>query len=426
MSLETGERMARLRLALYVMWLLSPAWALASGEKLFAWLSLGSGGQAIVRTVSKTLICPELIVDSQPVPLHVRARPLEPEFPILVCETILPNEVTQITIDGRQLPLPKRNPEKIVVLGDTGCRVAQKLIQNCRDPNAWPFAQIAQSAATWQPDLVIHVGDYFYRDAPCPDGNAACAGSPWGDTWAVAYTDFFSLAQPLLKAAPWIFVRGNHEACNRTGNAWFRLLDPRPLPETCTDETEPYVVPLGDHDIFVLDTTTAHDILPTTESVAYFADQFVALAEHGQRPAWLLSHKPIWAFGSLGRQNNIDQLFRTNPTLQAAVRQDFLQHIDVILSGHLHKIEFLAFAQGKPLQFVIGNGGAFLNPPLSTQLVGLEIADRTVSTAEILPGFGYVTLEQKGAGWVVTPYDAAGVPQPCQFTSEGIGCAPPD
>ena len=417
-----GERTAYLRLVLCVTWLLTPT--VASGEKLFAWLSLGPEGKSIVRTVSKALVCPELTVDSRPVPLHVRARPVEPEFPILVCETILSNEVTRITIDEQQFPLPKQNPEKIVVLGDTGCRVAQKLIQNCNDPSAWPFAQIAQSAAAWQPDLVIHVGDYFYRDAPCPEGNAACAGSPWGDSWEVAHDDFFSPAEPLLRAAPWIFVRGNHEACNRTGNAWFRLLDPWPLPETCTDETEPYVVPIGNHNAFVLDTTTAHDIIPTPERVRYFANQFATLGGHSQRPAWLLSHKPMWAFGSLGQRGGIDKLFRTNPTLQAAAQQQFPQAIEVILSGHLHKIEFLAFAQGKPLQFVIGNGGAFLNPSLSAPLVGLEIADRTVSAAEVLPGFGYVTLERKGAGWVVTPYDAAGVPQHCQFTSEGMGCAP--
>lgn len=89
----------------------------------------------------------------------------------------------------------------------------------------WPFAQIARSAAAWQPDLILYVGNYFYRDDPCPAGNAGCAGSLTGDTWAAARADFFAPAAPLLEVVPWIFVRDNHEACDRIGQAWSRLLD---------------------------------------------------------------------------------------------------------------------------------------------------------------------------------------------------------
>ena len=35
-------------------------------------------------------------------------------------------------------------------------------------------------AAAQKPDLVIHVGDYYYRETPCPAGEAKCAGSPFG------------------------------------------------------------------------------------------------------------------------------------------------------------------------------------------------------------------------------------------------------
>ena len=147
------------------------------------------------------------------------------------------------------------------------------------------FAQIAHSAAAWRPDLVIHVGDYFYRDDPCPAGNAGCTGSPTGDTWAAARADFFAPAAPLLAAAPWIFVRGNHEACDRTGEAWFRLLDLRPCPDQCRDRIEPYVVTTGELDWYVLDSTAADDVHPAAEHVADFAAQFAALAEHRGRRA---------------------------------------------------------------------------------------------------------------------------------------------
>ena len=163
----------------------------------------------------------------------------------------------------------------------------------------------ARSAAAWQPDLVIHVGDYFYRDSPCPPGNPACAGNPWGDTWAAAQADFFAPAEPLLKW-PRGSLSGNHEECRRTGNAWFRLLDPRPLPKECTDRTEPYSVPIGETSLFVLDTTTAHDLRAAPETVAYFATQLAALTEN--RPVWLLSHKPFWAFGIRGQTLERDPL----------------------------------------------------------------------------------------------------------------------
>ena len=44
----------------------------------------------------------------------------------------------------------------------------------------WPFPKIAATAAAARPDLVIHVGDYHYREAPCPAERAGCANSPSG------------------------------------------------------------------------------------------------------------------------------------------------------------------------------------------------------------------------------------------------------
>lgn len=416
--------MSALGRILLVLWGLHLSCVAVRADLPLSWTVLGPGGQTVVRVVSTATVCPALQVNAERFPLHVRARPARPNFPILVCEAALPPDAVSVSLDGRQLPLLSRTPERIVILGDTGCRMKNTLVQACHDPNAWPFARIARSAAAWKPDLVLHVGDYFYRDSPCPTGNAACAGNPWGDTWAAAQADFFAPAEPLLRAAPWIFVRGNHEECQRTGNAWFRLLDPRPLPQECTDQTEPYTVPIGARTLFVLDTTTAHDLRAAPETVTHFATQLAALAEN--RSVWLLSHKPFWAFGTRGQAQGRDVLFRTNPTLQAAVRQGLPDGIELILSGHLHTTEFLAFAQGEPHQFVVGNGGALLDPPLATELVGLDIADRTVSQAETLTGFGYVTLERGEEGWAVTPRDTAGLPRPCRFRSTGMSCVPQD
>ena len=52
-------------------------------------------------------------------------------------------------------------------------------------------------------------------------------GSPMPDIWAAWRDDFFVPASRLMKTAPWLFVRGNHELCSRAGPGWFYLLDPR-------------------------------------------------------------------------------------------------------------------------------------------------------------------------------------------------------
>ena len=67
------------------------------------------------------------------------------------------------------------------------------------------------------PDLVVHVGDYHYRENACPAGDAGCSTSPWGYGWDAWDADFFTPAKRLLAVAPWIVVRGNHESCDRAG-----------------------------------------------------------------------------------------------------------------------------------------------------------------------------------------------------------------
>ena len=74
---------------------------------------------------------------------------------------------------------------------------------------------LAKSVAAARPDLVIHVGDYLYRESPCPKNDHGCAGSPYDDSWFTWKADFFVPAAPLLQVAPWIMVRGNHEICKR-------------------------------------------------------------------------------------------------------------------------------------------------------------------------------------------------------------------
>ena len=112
------------------------------------------------------------------------------------------------------------------------------------------FPSVAAAAAKLKPDLVMHVGDYLYREEPCPPGNAGCAGSPSGDNWPSWNADFFAPAAPLLAAAPWVILRGNHEDCQRAGLGFLRLLGPDAFDPAapCNPHLAPFLVSLGGPD----------------------------------------------------------------------------------------------------------------------------------------------------------------------------------
>src|SRR5262249_48310803 len=143
------------------------------------------------------------------------------DFPVRVCEAAAP-EGKRVQLDGRPLPLPAAEIRHIVVFGDTGCRIKlHRKPQNCAKPGKWPYAKVAERAAQAHPDLVIHVGDYLYREFCDVE---ACAGEAVGYGWKGWDADFFTPSAKLFAAAPWIMVRGNHENCSRATEGWFRFL----------------------------------------------------------------------------------------------------------------------------------------------------------------------------------------------------------
>jgi hypothetical protein len=143
-----------------------------------------------------------------------------------------------------------------VVLADTGCRLkkADNAWQACSDTDAWPLATLAATAAGFNPDLVLHIGDYHYRENACPPDIAGCQGSPWGYGWDTWQADLF---RPPRRCWPrrrgwWCAATTrNARAPARAG----RFLDPRPYDATrsCDDPAndatgnyaDPYAVSLG-------------------------------------------------------------------------------------------------------------------------------------------------------------------------------------
>jgi hypothetical protein len=332
-------------------------------------------------------------------------------FPVIVCEARASLTTMKLTVAGSPTPVLPQEVRRIVVIGDTGCRLERGAVQDCNDPQAWPFAAIARRAAGRKPDLVIHVGDYYYRKAPCPAARTGCAGSPYGDNWTTWLADFFTPAAPLLSAAPWVTVRGNHELCNSGGEGWRRLLDPHIASSECTTFSDPYVVHLSGLNLLVLDGAAADDFSAAPEKVAVYAAQLAGLLKTASSPAWLLTHRPVWAAAP-------GKLF--NATLQAAIRGQIPPALDLVLSGHLHDFMSYEFGPERPAQLIVGDSG--------DKMLGLGKAPPEIDGIKVrkpfaLERFGYFVLEHTAGGWDGTLYDSNdAVLAHCKLRGRALAC----
>jgi hypothetical protein len=388
------------------------------------WLELGPDGQLIARVIVDAN-CPALAVDGFDVPMSRRA-PASDAFPVVACEATVPFGTETASIRDQDLPLPEGPIRRIAVIGDTGCRLNdwEKKYQACNDPGAWPFAQVAQSVADWDPDLIVHVGDYLYRESPCPAGMAGCQGNPYGDNWATWNADFFSPAASVLGAAPWVFMRGNHETCDRNPLGWFTFLDPRQYQPVCQRITEPYVTMLRGVSFAVIDSAEAADTFDTPEETAEYSRQFDLLSEIAPPGSWLVTHRPVW--GILAGKGSEFQV--ENAAFQAATGGNLKADYGLVLSGHIHVAESIAFDESseRPPQLVSGNAGTALDDiPTASPAAG-ELGDPAITQAETFYAFGFMTLEPDGPGWIATQRDEQGNPLlSCELVLDQLTCEAP-
>lgn len=414
-----------------------------------AYVVLGENGMAIARAVTTDAQCPMISIDGSKVRMDLRAapatEPLRPtrsapadskpsDFPVRTCELAIPPGTSHAKIGEFSLPLPKHEIDRIVVIGDTGCRLkkSDNAYQACNDPDGYPFAKVAAAAASWKPDLVVHVGDYEYRENKCPDNNPGCAGSPWGYGWDTWQADFFKPGAALLQAAPWALVRGNHESCSRAGQGWWRMLDSRPLQagRDCNDPandkvgdySEPYAVPLGGGaQLIVFDSSNTKNSVFAPDDIRekIYSDAYRKIAQLSQRADFniMANHHPILGvfadYDANGKvllepgNQGIQSVFgRINPLI-------IPPRIDVLLSGHLHVWQEVSFSSPHPTQFVAGFSGTMEDlvplpehlPPGTSPAPGAVIEHHS----SWVNGFGYMTMEREGPRqWKVRVWDTAG------------------
>lgn len=399
------------------------------GAPATAWVQYAPGGGAEVRALDVAgKGCPQALADGKPLVLAVRA-PATTDFPAL-CAAMLPAHIATLTVGGQALGVPVDHPQRILVLGDTGCRIKGTTVQACNDPKAWPFAGLARAAAAMKPDLVLHLGDYLYRETPCPEGNAGCAGSPYGDNWPSWAADFFSPAAPLLQAAPWIIVRGNHEDCFRAGPGFLRLLGPEKFDPAapCNAHLAPYMLVVGGQGVAVTDSASAADTPLDEKAVPDYEKDFAALkalaAEAPGREVWLASHRPIWGvitFKGIPAGGNATMI-------KAAGDLSALKAISLMLSGHIHTFEAINYKDHKaPPQIVAGHGGDNLDvTPVDLRgTIYQGDAGVQVDTGLSVGGFGFLMLtrEKESEGWEIQLYDSDGTPESaCHFDGQRVLC----
>jgi hypothetical protein len=338
--------------------------------------------------------------------------------------------------------------QRIIVIGDTGCRLKGIEAQDCNDPGRWPFPLVAAHAAAKHPDLVIHVGDYYYRETACPNTEKGCAGSPHGDEWASWNADLFSPVAPLLTAAPWIFVRGNHEQCGRGADGWFRFLDAAGEPQRCETSitAAPFTVRLDGLTLNVMDSADTDDVNAPADLVALWQkqlDQLGAAAETGH--GWILTHRPIWGLdpkvvGATTKKSGgpVDPLpanlpaplpgfnavdYPSNRTEQVATDPHTLAGIDMILSGHVHLFTTLSFGPVRPVQLVVGNGGDSPNVAVAGPGVRNETIDEKPASIFQLQRYGYFMMDRTRDGWIGTAFSVDDqVLGSCTFTGRRATC----
>lgn len=408
-------------------------------------------GTWTVRALTSALECPVIVWDQKkPEVMKIRAPqavvPARPDgaqsnskpsiFNITSCEAAWPHGVRSAALEGRNVPSPPLLINRILIIADTGCRLkaSENAFQDCNDEDKWPFKKIVNSAVKLNADLIVHIGDIHYRESPCPVGRSGCEGATWGYGWDAWRDDFFNPAQPLLAAAPWLFVRGNHESCFRAGQGWFRFVDALPwTPErNCNDPandehgdfSDPFVVSISQQAQFlVFDSSKSSGKAYQAQDPTYLKYlaqlKMAAKLASTKSETFFINHHPLLAAAPVADPSK----FRAGGSagLQSVFEvvepsRLFPPSVTVAMHGHVHLFEAIGFQTDHPVSLIMGNSGS-MNEGFAPSVI--KVTDQVYKGAVVdnyaaRSEYGFATLDRLDeAGketWLLTEYSTAGEP----------------
>ncbi len=441
----------------------------ARADVVNQWVQFAPNDTVLIRAIETTPGngCPVATVDGAAVTLSPRGdvttsaqSPLA-YYPILMCESapIAAFGHSSASVAGVSLKMPVTNPRRILFIGDTGCRVASTLAgtQNCNDPAQFPLNFLASYAATFKPDLIVHTGDFFYREQPCPTGFTGCAGTPAFDNWDSWYADWFGPAKSLIQSAPLALSRGNHESCNRGARGWFRLLDVHaydaaavsctgpytPMtgapgakgPLTAYDYTPPYTVQAGQVTLLMFDSSDSSTGAVDTTTMSngqtikqiYTAQLTAALAPLANTNVIYVTHKPTYDIRPAKVGGNLAGGDYTQQSMFDGISPGGVPTaIKLLVSGHDHQFQVVNFSANYAPQLVVGNSGTLLdnNSGAQPQAFTPDVSGTNAGATYALPGvsltatttlratadrseYGFTVMDAINNGYVANVYNLA-------------------
>lgn len=371
----------------------------------YTWVQYAADNKLIARTIVETVECPTITIDGKLAKMKLRAEKndLELKQKIIICE----HDVTsayEVKIANEQLKLPPKKVNRFVVIGDTGCENSffdkHHRKQKC-DPKNWPFKEVADKVAQLNPDFIIHTGDYIYRNKY---SNAEDAIKNKQMQWFFFKEDFFDPAQKMLKQAPMLFMRGNHESCKLGGDGWFAFFEPRDFAK-CSDYTDSYNVSINDLNFIVFDSAgSINGTKYPQEQLKKYQENFVNIYQNIYAKHWLLIHQPVITLKKLADDEAFVEKLHAM-VVQESFKAEYSQKIPVSISGHYHVMAEIERPSTNFTQLIIGNGGTNIHQSKENQYKLIDDGDKVIANIN----YGYTVFDRLGAHlWKVTSYDLKG------------------
>ncbi len=311
------------------------------------------------------------------------------------CQANLPKGAVSAKVGDKKVPASMPNKvNKIAMFSDTGCRIKPSEVQDCSTPATWPTARVAASIAAQRPDIIVHLGDYFYRESPCPaDKQPFCGtsppplhGAPFNDSANGWLVDAIVPLSPMFASAPLLLTSGNHESCKRGGNGYSLLFSVFP---NSSQDCAPVngVTPEKYNPTWTLNLPVAARrtlrlaIVDTPYGDDSALDKYVGPQRPGfvnaarktprkrGRESWLITHAPVFGIQSTDFSNGKPSWSPWMTPDIAAASYGLLGNYDFIASSHIHLTQAVQIP-GQPGQLVVGNGGVLLDPPGGYQIPG--------------------------------------------------------